>query len=379
MRSVSERRIIVVQPALPAYRLDFFDRLATSLGPLFRVYASRSEMSGLSIRQTPPWLNTLDQMRNPIRGMEWQPGAISIAIRRGDILIVCGAPRCLSTLALMIKARLIGAKTVWWGHYWSATSIAWRHRFRLLSMRLADAVLFYTDQEVEAYRQKESRHDGRVISALNNGINVAPIKPLRLPYDAGMRPNRLLFIGRLTEKARLDLLLGALADPHLSGVDLQVIGDGPNAATLKAQADALGLDARVTWHGAQTDEAQVAAIANTCRLFVYPGAVGLSLLHAAAYGLPAIVHKDRATHMPEIAAFEGGRTGGAFSKGVVASLVETITDALSSTQVLNRWSAAAMQKADEEFNTEQMAARFLTLMAKLAPLPDAKPAEVCNG
>ena len=38
-----------------------------------------------------------------------------------------------------------------------------------------------------------------------------------------------------------------------------------------------------------------------------------------------------------------------------------------------------MQKADEEFNTEQMAARFLTLIAKLTPLPDVVPAEVCNG
>ena len=315
MLSGSERRIIVVQPALPAYRLDFFDRLAAALGPRFRVYASRSEMSGLSIRQTPPWLNTLDQMRNPIRGMEWQPAAISIPIRRGDILVVCGAPRCLSTLALMIKARLIGAKTVWWGHYWSATSVAWRHRFRLLLMRLVDGVLFYTDQEVEAYRQKEGRRDGRVISALNNGIDIAPINRFRLPYDASARPNRLLFIGRLTEKARLDLLLGALADPRLSDVDLQMIGDGPKAVMLKAQADALGLGSRVTWHGAQTDEAQVAAIANTCRLFAYPGAVGLSLLHASAYGLPAIVHNDRATHMPEIAAFESGRTGGDIFEG----------------------------------------------------------------
>ena len=32
-----------------------------------------------------------------------------------------------------------------------------------------------------------------------------------------------------------------------------------------------------------------------------PGAVGLSLIHAMAYGLPCLVHSNRLQHMPEIA------------------------------------------------------------------------------
>ena len=41
------------------------------------------------------------------------------------------------------------------------------------------------------------------------------------------------------------------------------------------------------------------------RIFVYPGEVGLSLIHAMAYGLPCLVHSDRLKHMPEISISKG--------------------------------------------------------------------------
>ena len=68
------------------------------------------------------------------------------------------------------------------------------------------------------------------------------------------------------------------------------------------------------------EEPDIAQIANRCRLFVYPGGVGLSLIHAMAYGLPSIIHDDRWRHMPEIAAFQDGRTGRTFEREDPGSL-----------------------------------------------------------
>ena len=65
------------------------------------------------------------------------------------------------------------------------------------------------------------------------------------------RTNRLLFVGRLNRQKGMELLLHALhrmTDDGAPGLD--VVGDGEDREQLKQLATALGLDGRVTWHGA---------------------------------------------------------------------------------------------------------------------------------
>ena len=60
------------------------------------------------------------------------------------------------------------------------------------------------------------RLDRRAIHALSNGININPVVALRQPYRASDRKPAILFVGRLTRKADLDLLLHALRNPALA-------------------------------------------------------------------------------------------------------------------------------------------------------------------
>ena len=231
-------------------------------------------------------------------------------------------------------------------------------------MRMVDGVAFYTDAEVAAYRARFGARDTRPIGALNNGIAVEPVRALRQPYAAADRPRAVLFVGRLTEKADLRLLLEALHDPRLRNVRLEVIGDGPDRAALEARAAELGVDA--VWHGGLTDEARIARVANRCRLFCYPGQVGLSLIHAMAYGLPAIVHGDRLRHMPEIAAFTEGETGRSFPVGDPAGLASTLAGLIDDLPALVAASAEAARRADTTYNTAAMAERMTNLLRRLA-------------
>jgi glycosyltransferase involved in cell wall biosynthesis len=233
-------------------------------------------------------------------------------------------------------------------------------------MRLSSAVLFYSDKEVLEYRKCRWFSERQPLSALNNGINVEPIRKLRSDYVVSKRNCSILFISRLTAKARLSLLLFALTNPSLSQVRLEVVGDGEEADALQAEALALGLGSRVRWHGGTIDEARIAAVANQCQIFVYPGEVGLSLIHAMAYGLPVIIHDDRWRHGPEIAAFDCGMTGLTFKAGNVDSLVTTISEALSDSPQLARWSAACVKIVDAQFNTAVMAQRFLALVEEVS-------------
>ncbi len=360
-------KVSIIQPAVPAYRQGFFQRLFERLGPEFVVYSShQKDLGKLEDRnKRAPWHRELSSIRKLIFGFEWQSGALRVPVSRGDIIVVSGAPRTLSTLALLVKCRFKGARTIWWGHYWSATSQAWRASIRLALMKIADATFFYTDQEVDAYRAKESGRSNRVIVALNNGIETGEIARLRAEYKPTERP-RDLFIGRVTPKSELALLIDALAHSECVGVTLDVIGEGKNVELLKERALMRGISDRITWHGALVDEPRIAKVANQCKVFVYPGSVGLSLIHGFAYGLPAVVHDERLKHMPEIAAFKAGVNGRTFQRVSTTGLASAIKTLLNDPQLLKVMSREAIVTTEVSFNAADMANRFCSAIEGVA-------------
>ncbi len=355
----------VLQPAIPSYRHDFFDRLSDAFPGRFFVHASQQDLGALTeggIKRE--WARQLGPIKPLLPGMAWQVGAVGLPIMRGDILILSGAPRVLSNIVLMLRLRRRGVPVIWWGHYLSPNSPWWRRTLREALMQLASGMLFYTDDEVAAYRQTpKGRKDTRPLHALNNGLNIDPIIANRAPYDAASRPRDLLFIGRLTQKARINLAIEALTDTRLRGIRLQIIGSGDAETSARAYAEALGVGDRIVWHGAIVDEAAIAKIANACRVLVYPGSVGLSLIHGMAYGLPAIVHSDTRGHMPEIAAFADGWTGKTFAPNDACSLAAVVSGLMSDQEALTLFSATATTVLQRGYNSRNMVDRLVAALA----------------
>lgn len=357
--------ILHIQPALPRYRLDFFERLDRYYAPGFSVVYSPESLPAAARPRDTDWAVPVGPMRRLPGGLLWQSGVSGLPIGRGDIVVLSGNPRRLSTLALLARARLRGARVVWWGHYWSSSSKNWRMALRLMLMRLAHGVVFYTDREVAEYRAGPGRGDIRPVVGLNNGIDTVPMCKLRAPYIAQQRRRELLFVGRQTKKANLSLLIRALATTELSDCHLHVVGEGEESAYSRATAEASGVLGRITWHGVSTDETVIAPIANRCRLFVYPGEVGLSLIHGMAYGLPCVVHSNRWQHMPEIAAFEEGHTGRSFAPNNIAALVSVVASLKDDENALDQMSQRCLDVISAGFNTKNMAARFISLIELL--------------
>lgn len=311
-------------------------------------------------------------MRPLLLGLEWQEGACWVPVGRGDVLVICGAPRTLSTIVLLFKGILSGAHTIWWGHYWSATSRSWRAAIRYALMRVPDAIVFYTEQEVDDYYAGVGNRRKKRAFGLNNGIETDEIVRLRTVYSLEHRPRDLLFIGRITPKAEIDILLEALSVPSCEGVTLDVIGSGHDAARLRKRCVDLGIADRVAWHGGTVDEKQIAAIANQCKAFVYPGSVGLSLIHGLSYGLPAIVHDNRWAHMPEIAALKPGRNGVTFQRGEAGSLAVTIAALLANQTRLTEMSRSATDTTAVTFNASDMAERFCSAIEQVVAGSETK-------
>lgn len=359
--------IVFVQPAFPHYRKSFFCELLNYPKLEFILYFSpKIEDTSKRTERPPEFARPIGQICTMPFGLGWQVGALGVQLGTNDVFVMSGNPRTLSNLALAFKARLRGARIIWWGHYWSATSKPWRFTLRLWMMRMADALMFYTEQEVAEYKKHVGQHDLRPIAALNNGIDCTPIRfTRRLPYLTADRPRDLLFIGRVTLKSNLELAIEALSQRCCHNVTLDVIGDGADVEKLRAYARDLGVESRIAWHGASTDAEFIGSVANNCKAFIYPGAVGLSLIHGLAYGLPAIVHDDRWKHMPEIAAHRPHVNGLTFRRNDAKALSETINSVLNSPSLLERMSKEAVETVEKDFNTKNMAKRFVSLVQDL--------------
>ena len=358
--------IIIVQPVVPSYRVQLFQRMADVFGSDFLVYASDCNMGILTeLKKKPRWLRPLGPLHRLGPGVEWQSGALQIPITTGDVVVISGNPRNLSSIATAVRAKVVGARTMLWGHYWSSTSSTWRFILRMLTMRFADSLLFYTDAEIAEYRASPMSVLDAPVFALNNGIETRQIAGLRMPYRADERQIRVLFVGRITAKANLPILLTALAETECQDVHLDIIGDGEREAEVKSLTTRLGLSERVTFHGGTVNEACIASVANRCRIFVYPGSVGLSLIHGLTYGLPALVHDDRWSHMPEIAALDVGINGCIFKRGDVKDLATQLSQLVSDVPTLDRMSHAAIASTTHTFNVEDMSCRFVAALTAL--------------
>jgi glycosyltransferase involved in cell wall biosynthesis len=290
----------------------------------------------------------------------WHKGlSLFSSYSKGDTVIVNGNPRIINYMLLLLLCRFRGIQTVWWGHGWSAGSYGFSSKIRMKIMKLAHKRLFYTDAELNKINIPNSY-------ALNNGLDSSSIKQavdnsgIVRAFDSGYCS--LVFIGRLTEKSNFKCLLEAL--PIMSSnVRLNVIGDGVLLREFMDYADSLNVSDKIFWHGAIFDEEGIADIMLGSHAFVYPGAVGLSLIHAFNYGLPCIVHSDYKLHMPEYAAFEHKVNGLSFiynDCNSLASAVDEFSDLTEENKV--ELSNQSFRTINRSYNVESMASRFIEML-----------------
>ena len=351
-------KILFVQPSIPLYRLSFFKSLASQFGKFFRVIYSEGNSGELTPSLKYPWCKCIGKEIKIGFGFVWQKNLINFPVKRDCIIVVFGNPRYLSTILFILKAKLLGAKILWWGHYRSSTSKDWRIKLRLGLMKLANGIIFYTEDEVKRYLNSKQGKEFRPIVGLNNGIDVSPIRRLRKKYDSNSRSNEILFLGRVTEKASFHFLLNALQHPKIKNITLNVIGNNSFDPYLKLDKYNFNNGVKINYYGKLTDEKKISNIANRSRVFVYPGSVGLSLIHSMAYGLPSLIHSDPLKHMPEIAAFKEGVTGLTFNRNNPEDLAMKLCSMISNTSQLDFMSKECLNIVENDFNTKKMTEKF---------------------
>ena len=178
------------------------------------------------------------------------------------------------------------------------------------------------------------------------------------------RPVRLISVGRAVEKKGYDVLLQALAElPAGLNWHLTHIGGGELRDQLRAQADRLGLSARIDWRGAQA-QADVLAAYRASDLFVLASRIAADgdrdglpnvLMEAQSQGLACLATDVSA--IPEL--IRDGETGRLVPPGdpdaLAAALAELIRDP-ARRQALGQAGAARVRAAfDAEAQIDALA------------------------
>jgi glycosyltransferase involved in cell wall biosynthesis len=200
---------------------------------------------------------------------------------------------------------------------------------------------------------------GRVLST-PNGIPLDFSTQAQHPEG---RPCQVVFVGRLDEQKRLDVLLGAWADICGSKPEahLHIWGQGPLDAELRQQAARLKIEGNLTFGG------QVEGVPKRLAemdVFVLPSqAEGNSnaLLEAMAAGLPIVSTSVGGTAM------QVGVEGQAFlcGPGDGEALKAALTRLISSPPLRRSLGAAMRRRAEEHFDIEKVAATYASAYQRL--------------
>jgi glycosyltransferase involved in cell wall biosynthesis len=385
-------QVQVVQPVVPHYRRPLFDALARLPDLDLHIDASAAAPgSPPSIACAEAAVDLAHPCLELLPGrLFWQRGLqLRAGLGRGDVLVVGGNPRYLSNLPLITAARRRGIAVAWWGQGRGATSTALGTALRVRLMRRADVLMLYTEREVEEFAAHGFERER--LFGLNNALDQEPIEAARARWPADRllgfqrehdlcdRP-LLLFCGRLRTDPRTDLevalqALTVVAQRH-PRCQLAIIGSGPDEARLRAACRSLGVDTRVRWLGEIRGEAALAPWFLSASALVYPGSIGLSLLHAFGYGLPVITHDRLRQHGPEIAALAPGINGLLHARGDAQALAGCVHALLASRDLRRLMSAAALHTVISRYTMPGMVNRFhaaIHAAAALSAAPATNP------
>jgi glycosyltransferase involved in cell wall biosynthesis len=221
------------------------------------------------------WLQTVRLLRAEIRA-------------QGVALVYCNS--ALPCQVGYFAAKSIGLPVVAHLHAPYTRRYAWLYRFHR-----ADAAIFVS-RFVRGLLENRVRFKNPPL-VIHNGVDTDRFSPA--PRDPshrarlGIPPDVLVIgqVGSLIRRKGPRLAIQAMAEPGPTrrGIHLVLVGDGPEAAALRALATSLGVSDRVHFMGQQPDPVPFYRHVFDVNLLASRSeAMGLALLEGSACGLPGI-------------------------------------------------------------------------------------------
>ena len=355
-------RLAVQQRVLPAYRAPFFEALAQACAGGLSVFAGQARPN----ENIPP----AEELKSAqyVMAKNWHFFSIQSPFYRcyqagitqwleawqPEALIVEANPRYISTPAAIRWMKRRGKLVLGWGLGALPVSgrlAGQRRNARQRFLRSLDGLIAYSQRGAEEYRS--TGFPAERIFVATNAVTPRPTNPLPERASQFQGRGRVLFVGRLQERKRIDNLLRACAGlPEALQPELKVVGDGPARSGLEALASQVYPQAEFS--GAHFG-AELEGDFTKADLFVLPGTGGLAVQQAMAYGLPVIVAQGDGTQ-DDLVRPENGWQVPPDDLGALQAVLEM---ALKDAAHLRRMGAESYRIVRDEINLERMVEVFV--------------------
>jgi glycosyltransferase involved in cell wall biosynthesis len=355
-------KLALVQRVLPAYRVPFFDLLASACDGGLSLFTGLPRVEeGIVVA------DKLKVARYKLgRNIHLFSGSFYACYQSGlldwlkaqnpDALIMEANPRYLSTPSAVRWMHARKKPVIGWGLGAGSGGRLWK-RFVVQF----DALIAYSQRGADEYIALGFPRE-RVFVA-HNSVSSAPVEALDsgrklVLSEVEVKKERLtiLFVGRLQARKRIDHLLRACAE--IQNVRLLIVGDGPERGALEALAREVYPQAEFAGarHGAE-----LKAYFAEADLFVLPGTGGLAVQEAMSHGLPVIVAQGDGTQDDLVRKANGWQ----IPPDDYDALVTTMKDALADVARLRKMGQESYRIVKEEINTGRMADVFVQALNTL--------------
>lgn len=298
MKQTAPRAELVAYLAvLPAYRSECIALLLAELPSELAIYVSDAHLDPTVKTGIPESQYTRAGMVRLLGGRLFlQLGGWRPALQAQATLIDLN-PRSLTAWILLVTRRVLGRRTLVWGHLYPQAGDASPTAFLRMAMRrLASGTVSYTyDQREQARKDIPAQPVWVAPNALYR------VGQLQRAMTTGTDRTTILYVGRFEPRKKVALAIRAFARFAASNTEteLVLVGSGSEDASLRALADSLGVSNRVRFEGWIGEFDQLADLYGSAFCSLSPGFAGLGLTQSLGFGVPMAIAKDE-THSPEI-------------------------------------------------------------------------------
>lgn len=370
-------RIALTQPDIRPYRVPAYNLLALQPDIELHVFADQpSDAPSFDPEEVAFHYHHSPVERRRIGPATFfhQPAQVDVVDpSRFDLLIHTWNIRYRTLPTALKKAKRLAVPTVLRGHGYSKNDSWLRTRLRNKLGHRAAGIMLYS-HPVAKRMIDQFGFDPQRVFVSQNALDQTPIHAARndwlaRPGDLAsfqaehqLNPERTLsFVSRLYEQNGIDQLICAVAElqQEFPGTTAVIIGEGDQREPLESLAGELGIAEHVRFVGPIYCEHDLAPWMMSSAVYCHPEYLGLSLLTAQGFGLPAVTSDNDAVHGPEVVALKPEQNGLRFRHRDPSSLTSCLGRLLRDETLRQRMANEALRTVQGEFSLAGMVQGYI--------------------
>jgi glycosyltransferase involved in cell wall biosynthesis len=354
------KKLLIIQPLIASYRKDFFNDISKYFNKTV-IFANLNTSNGFKSDVE----GDFEKIDTPILGkrekMYYQKGIITSILKdRPTIIYLTADFRAVHYYLILLLAKLLKIPTFAHGqglYDKPNPHFIYKILFKF-TVGLSSQYICYTKSVYDSLVSIGISKDK--LSIMDNMIiNHYPIEP----QEKKELKNKIFYVGRLRDGSNLNLLFDAMKTLKEDSIEVSliIVGDGEKREEYEDYVKELDVD--VNFLGVIYDDKIISELSKDCKIGVYPGDAGLSIVHYMSLSLVPIVHDQLDKHMgPEPSYIEDGVNGLLFNREDSKSLANSIKVVLNDDKIREEIAKNAY-KSYIQLSKPNMAEKFINIIS----------------